>query len=62
MSYHTERKRYDYLKSLAEQHLQQGIYDGSIKVGSKEYHEICETIEHYDELASRYQTAYEENN
>ena len=61
MSYHTERKRYDYLKSLKEQELYAGLMDGVIKVGSEQYDELCKQIEQLDSIASRFQTAYDEN-
>lgn len=56
------QKHFERLKTEAEEKLGEKIQDGSVKVGSEEYKRLCSEIEEADEMASRYNTAYCENN
>lgn len=62
MSYLQERKKYDRKKSDAEEVLMRLLQSGRVKVGSDEWRKRCEYIEQMAEMASRYATAYDENN
>lgn len=61
MNYLLERKKYDRKKSDAEDVLMNMIKSGRVKVGSDEWRKRCEYIEAMNEMASRFQTAYDEN-
>lgn len=62
MNYLIERKKYDRKKSDAEEVLMRMLESGRVKVGSDEWRKRCEYIEQMAEMASRFQTAYDENN
>ena len=56
-----EEKDYNRLKSNAEDALGQLLLDGVVKIGSEEWRNRCHEIEFYDEMASRLNTKYNEN-
>lgn len=60
-SYKKLEKHFNKVKSTLEDELGAKIQDGTVKVGSEEYDRLCTEIEEADEMASRYNTAYNEN-
>ncbi len=60
--FRNDERRYNLMKSFAEERLQKEIESGTVKVGSDEWRRQCEVIEHLDEMANRYSVAYDENN
>jgi hypothetical protein len=56
-----DERRYNLMKSMAEEQLMRDLESGKVKAGSEEWRKQCEVIEYFDSVASDLNAKYNDN-